>query len=505
MRKIKQEQGSIAVYISVVVLSMLLILFAVFLTSSSKIKAQVETTLAVKQSYEADNKKAGEIYKELVGTGGEEEEPQYVQTGLILHYDAIENTENGHSTSTTTWKDLSGNGNDGTIVGGTWTDRSLKFTSSNTSNGVRTSQNFPIDFENTFNIVFKLNKVNNVDVLFGSRTTSSNGFMLFNYSTTNALTFDTKGSGTRVSLGSRLSENKTYDITVTFSGTTANLYVNGELSGTKTFTDASLNMPLSIFTANSQSNAVGNIYSVKVYNRALTADEVKQNYDIDKEKYGDKYVTDGLVLHYDAIDNTGNGHSTTTTTWKDLSGNGNDGTLSTAPNTSNFYWEDNSITISGYSSGSLKYYVDTPLKLSGQARTYIYTVDARNLTGSIWGETDDSNRNGLFNYQNFISNRGNSTSGDNRYNYTFAKSGIYSYAVTVSSSQIKFYANGALVTTINNTNGLNCSNPLRLLAARYSSQNASNLKMYNFMAYNRVLSETEIQQNYNIIETRFGI
>ena len=258
MRKIKQEQGSIAVYISVVVLSMLLILFAVFLTSSSKIKAQVETTLAVKQSYEADNKKAGEIYKELVGTGGEEEEPQYVQTGLILHYDAIENTENGHSTSTTTWKDLSGNGNDGTIVGGTWTDRSLKFTSSNTSNGVRTSQNFPIDFENTFNIVFKLNKVNNVDVLFGSRTTSSNGFMLFNYSTTNALTFDTKGSGTRVSLGSRLSENKTYDITVTFSGTTANLYVNGELSGTKTFTDASLNMPLSIFTANSQSNAVGN-------------------------------------------------------------------------------------------------------------------------------------------------------------------------------------------------------------------------------------------------------
>lgn len=289
MRKIKQEQGSIAVYISVVVLSMLLILFAVFLTSSSKIKAQVETTLAVKQSYEADNKKAGEIYKELVGTGGgeEEEEPQYVQTGLILHYDAIENTENGHSTSTTTWKDLSGNGNDGTIVGGTWTDRSLKFTSSNTSNGVRTNQNFPIDFENTFNIVFKLNKVNNVDVLFGSRTTTSNGFMLFNYNSTNALTLDTKGGGTRISVGNSLTAGTKYDVTITFSGTTANLYVNGELASTKTFTDASLNMPLSIFTASSQSNAIGSIYSVKVYNKALTAAEVQQNYSIDKEKYID--------------------------------------------------------------------------------------------------------------------------------------------------------------------------------------------------------------------------
>ena len=122
-----------------------------------------------------------------------------------------------------------------------------------------------------------------------------------------------------------------------------------------------------------------------------------------------QYVTDGLVLHYDAINNTGEGHNSSTTTWKDLSGNGNDGTLSTSPTTSNFYWEDNSITISGYSSGDLKYYVDTPLNLSEQERTYIYTIDATNLTGSIWGETDSSNRNGLFNYHQYICNRANST------------------------------------------------------------------------------------------------
>ena len=102
---------------------------------------------------------------------------------------------------------------------------------------------------------------------------------------------------------------------------------------------------------------------------------------------------------------------------------------------------------------------------------------------------------GLINYYQFICNRGGSTSGDNRYSYTFAKSGKYSYAVSVSSSQVKFYENGQLITTINNETGLNCSNTLRLLAGRHSTQNSSNLKMYNFMAYNRALLDDEVLQN----------
>ena len=43
------------------------------------------------------------------------------------------------------------------------------------------------------------------------------------------------------------------------------------------------------------------------------------------------YVTDGLILHYDAIENAGIGvHSDTPTVWKDLSGNGHDLTLPTS-------------------------------------------------------------------------------------------------------------------------------------------------------------------------------
>ena len=179
----------------------------------------------------------------------------YVTDGLVLHYDAINNTGEGHSDTTSTWKDLSGNGNDGSITGGTWQSNALRFTSSNENNGVETSSNFPIDFSNTFNIVFKLSGLQEVDPLFGARTSTSNGFMLFNYQTNNGLTLDTKGSNTRLMLGDRLSANTTYDLTVTFSGTTVKLYINGQLIKTMSFTDASINVPLTIFTAATRSNA----------------------------------------------------------------------------------------------------------------------------------------------------------------------------------------------------------------------------------------------------------
>lgn len=51
----------------------------------------------------------------------------------------------------------------------------------------------------------------------------------------------------------------------------------------------------------------------------------KSKYTIAVNKYG--YVTNGLELYLDGIDNTGSGHSSTTATWKDLSGNNRNGTL----------------------------------------------------------------------------------------------------------------------------------------------------------------------------------
>lgn len=260
--------------------------------------------------------------------------------------------------------------------------------------------------------------------------------------------------------------------------------------------------------------------SSKMKTQIETTIAVKQSYEADNAKAGDiynslvkdkspQYVSNGLVLHYDAINNTGSGHNSSTTTWKDLSGNGNDGTLSNTPNNNRFYWENNSLTVSGNSSGYGQYYVDTPLNLSGNERTYIYTIDASNLSepSVIWSEANSSNLYGMFNRYNFVCNRGANSNQDNRYTYSFNRTGIYSYAISLSSDEMKFYQNGVLVSTVSNTVGLTCQNNIRLLASRYTNeynQNVNNLKLYNFMAYERALTDNEIQQNYNIDKERYG-
>lgn len=47
-----------------------------------------------------------------------------VISGSIRNYDATNNTGSGHSSSTTTWTDLTGT-NNGTISGATWSDQYL--------------------------------------------------------------------------------------------------------------------------------------------------------------------------------------------------------------------------------------------------------------------------------------------------------------------------------------------------------------------------------------------
>ena len=73
---------------------------------------------------------------------------------------------------------------------------------------------------------------------------------------------------------------------------------------------------------------------------------------------------------------------------------------------------------------------------------------------------------------------------------------------------MKFYVNGFLTNTISNSIGLTCNENLRILASRYAyenNQNVNNMKVYNFMAYNRELTETEIQKNFNTDKEKYGI
>ena len=102
-RRLKEEKGSMAVYVSVVLLSMLIILSAVLLTSNAARRSQLQTAMDLKQSYEADNSRAAEIYAELTSssTGGENDE----ETPKEPNYIYIEEFETlpSYANVSTTW------------------------------------------------------------------------------------------------------------------------------------------------------------------------------------------------------------------------------------------------------------------------------------------------------------------------------------------------------------------------------------------------------------------
>ena len=63
--KLREQKGSMAVYVTVVLVGMLFILMAVFFISNSVRRTQLQTNLKVKEAYEADNAKADQIYASL--------------------------------------------------------------------------------------------------------------------------------------------------------------------------------------------------------------------------------------------------------------------------------------------------------------------------------------------------------------------------------------------------------------------------------------------------------
>ena len=63
--KLRDQKGSMAVYVTVVLVGMIFILMAVFFISNSVRRTQLQTNLKVKEAYEADNAKADQIYTSL--------------------------------------------------------------------------------------------------------------------------------------------------------------------------------------------------------------------------------------------------------------------------------------------------------------------------------------------------------------------------------------------------------------------------------------------------------
>jgi len=219
--------------------------------------------------------------------------PRIVTDGLVLHLDAANNRS--YVSGSNTWNDLSGNGNNGTLIQGA---------SFNTSN------NGSIIFDGTNDAVTLASKTysfNGGTLEIWTKLTSKNrqqGFVGINappkylnfwMNTNNTMRWevigDTALTYSPISSTTIFSTGVWYHATGTFTGALNSLYINGVLETSST--TGAANVPTSITTTAYIGDygataypLAGNIAVVKLYNRALSRSEIFQNYNATKGRFG---------------------------------------------------------------------------------------------------------------------------------------------------------------------------------------------------------------------------
>ena len=231
-------------------------------------------------------------------------------------------------------------------------------------------------------------------------------------------------------------------------------------------------------------------------------------------KYSPKIITNGLVLSLDAANNKS--YPGSGTTWTDLSGNNNNGTLTNGPTFSsangghivfdgtNDYLSLNSALNFSTSTGfTICMFLQKVNNQSGTAWNYFYSNNSPTIEIGGYGQTGTS----------FVFK-------DN----TVANTEIGSQDIVSSWSYISFGTNASTRTsyiyTLNPTVGtvlttsVGSVSNLTLGFERFFTTGPSGgpagttyfrSKCATIQAYNRVLTSTEVLQNYNATKSRFGL
>ena len=223
-------------------------------------------------------------------------------------------------------------------------------------------------------------------------------------------------------------------------------------------------------------------------------------------------VLDGLQLYVDA----GNilSYPTTGTTWTDLSGNGNNGTLTNGPTYSSanggaiVFDGTNDHVYKGTFAGS----ITTNLSLSvwvlfsSLAQGAYVMALGRDVGGTAGGLALFAILSGIPIFE-LGSGKGRVSSG-----ITPTLNTWYNFAVTADGTNTKFYVNSTLANTSAQSTGQVASSPgfcigsyINSYIPPVSSGVYHNGKIANVKIYNRALSTTEVAQNFNALRGRFGI
>ena len=217
--------------------------------------------------------------------------PSIVLNGLVLALDAG-NTKS-YPGSGTTWTDLSTNGNSGTLEGAGYNSvngGSISF--DGTDDYVNCGNNSSLSFTNNLTVSIWCSSNNASGYRSPLMKTSSNvwadGFGYWQFSGTFAFYINQWNGAQTVSV-SKASFSIT-NFVATYNGVNLKLYENGTLiqtgsSYTTNISNSSTNLEIGRGGGGSY-NWSGNIAQVSIYNRALSAAEVAQNYNALRGRFG---------------------------------------------------------------------------------------------------------------------------------------------------------------------------------------------------------------------------
>ena len=218
-----------------------------------------------------------------------------IQTGLILNLDA--SRKSSYSGSGTTWTDISGNSNNGTLVSGpifgTASGGVITFDGVNdyVDTGLQYSLTSSTNF--TIGIWFKgFGRTSNNDILVLSYSGTPVGWAIYQSNTGKFMCFSRDNNNIETSyINSTTSTNTNQWFYGVYkkSGNQFSLYINGVLEATINANLGNISISNGMRIGNHTNTSqpyLGSIGSVKVYNKSLTDSEILQNFNATKGRFG---------------------------------------------------------------------------------------------------------------------------------------------------------------------------------------------------------------------------
>jgi hypothetical protein len=451
--------------------------------------------------------------------------PASVTQGLVYYLDLT--NSRCYSGSGNTLTNLANGAIGITIVSGITYDtdyrKNLNF---NGSSGYMTGNDTNLDFSTsdfTIQTTFKLNGLSNgfssaygSVICAGSALTNNSSILQFSGTASShyAINLWHQPTSTMIGRNYNFQTNKIYNLAVTKRYNVVEFFVDGTSIGTTT-TSNNFN-----FTANGfaigrwyypgyEQYLKGSIFDFRAYNRALSIDEIQQNYFAQTKRYynEENIVTNGLILNFDP--GNLNSYSGVGNTIYNLSVPGNTGALTNGP------------TFSGLNGGNIVF--------DGSNDTIPFTISnfSNIISVEIWMKMKSFafsmpfgfNRYDVFAYDGAI---GFNTSNSDQYGLTSTqvtnlgllnqwKHYVFEMRSDVAYTNNKIYVNGenqtlsqvlgsesSIYRNFNNGNG-------KISSWLYDSGYNQSMDLSQFKIYNRALSQQEISQNFNATRSRFGI